>query len=63
MPIVTADMSITLDGYGSGRGQTAERPFGDLDHRRLHAWQFDYRDDNADEAKRAGPPSTSSRMG
>lgn len=50
MPIVTADMSITLDGYAAGRGQSAERPFGDIDEARLHAWQFDYRDDNADEA-------------
>jgi dihydrofolate reductase len=50
MPRVTADMSITLDGYATGRGQTAERPFGDLDDRRLHAWQFEHRDDNADEA-------------
>jgi len=50
MPQVTADMSITLDGYGSGRGQTAEHPFGDLDHNRLHAWQLEHREQNADEA-------------
>ncbi|HEU4907146.1 MAG TPA: dihydrofolate reductase family protein [Solirubrobacterales bacterium] len=50
MPRVTADMTITLDGYGSGRGQSRERPFGDLDADRLHAWQFDHRDENAEEA-------------
>lgn len=50
MPEVTADMTITLDGYGSGRGQSAEHPFGDLDEDRLHAWQFKHRDENLDEA-------------
>jgi dihydrofolate reductase len=50
MPKVTADMTITLDGYGSGENQTKERPFGHLDSDRLHAWQFDHRDENADEA-------------
>lgn len=29
---------------------SAEHPFGDLDENRLHAWQFEHRDDNADEA-------------
>ncbi|HSK50565.1 MAG TPA: dihydrofolate reductase family protein [Solirubrobacterales bacterium] len=51
MPEVTADMTITLDGYGSGRGQSAEHPFGDLDEERLHAWQFKHRDENTDEAE------------
>ena len=56
MSKVTADMSITLDGYGSGRGQSREKPFGDLDHLRLHAWQFDYRDQHpeADRIVEAG---------
>ena len=49
MPEVTADMTITLDGYGSGRGQSRERPFGDLDADRLHAWQFDHVEENAEE--------------
>lgn len=49
MPKVTADMTITLDGYGSGRGQSAERPFGDLDSERLHAWMFEFADENAAE--------------
>lgn len=49
MQMVTADMTITLDGYGSGRGQSRERPFGDIDPERLHAWQFDHVDENAEE--------------
>lgn len=49
MPKVTADMSVTLDGYGSGRGQSRERPFGDLDADRLHAWQLDHVEENAEE--------------
>jgi dihydrofolate reductase len=51
MTKVTADMTITLDGYGAGRGQSVERPFGDIDEDRLHAWQFPHRDENVDEAK------------
>ena len=49
MPDVTADISITLDGYASGEGQSRERPFGDLDAERLHAWQFDHVEENAEE--------------
>ena len=49
MPDVTADMTITLDGYGSGRNQSRERPFGDIDPERLHAWQFDHAAENAEE--------------
>ena len=51
MPEVTADMTISLDGFASGRGQSREKPFGDLDHRRLHKWQFDHRDENREEAE------------
>jgi dihydrofolate reductase len=49
MPEVTADMTITLDGFGSGRGQSAERPFGDLDPDRIHSWMFDHAEENAAE--------------
>lgn len=49
MPKVTADMTITLDGYASGKGQNRERPFGDMDPDRLHAWMFDHVDENAEE--------------
>ncbi len=49
MPRVTADMTITLDGYASGRNQSREDPFGDIDPDRLHAWMFDHADENAEE--------------
>ncbi len=49
MTKVTADMTITLDGYASGEGQSRERPFGDIDPDRLHAWMFDHVDENAEE--------------
>ncbi len=49
MPKVTADMTITLDGYASGRNQSREHPFGDLDSDRLHSWMFDHADENAEE--------------
>jgi dihydrofolate reductase len=49
MPEVTADMTITLDGYASGRNQSRENPFGDIDPDRLHAWMFDHVDENAEE--------------
>ncbi|MCB0869358.1 MAG: dihydrofolate reductase family protein [Solirubrobacterales bacterium] len=51
MPEVTADMTITLDGYASGRGQSREKPFGDMDTDRLHGWMFDHRDENRVEAE------------
>lgn len=38
MPPVVVTMSISTDGYGSGRGQTQERPFGDLPEGLLHRW-------------------------
>lgn len=49
MTLVTADMSISLDGYGSGRGQSRERPFGHLDPVDLHSWQFDHLAENTAE--------------
>ena len=49
MPKVTADMSVTLDGFGSGRGQTREKPFGDIDPKQLHAWMFEHLEDNKEE--------------
>jgi len=48
---VTADMTITLDGYASGRNQSREKPFGDLDHHRLHHWMFNHREENLAEAE------------
>jgi dihydrofolate reductase len=49
MSKVTADMMITLDGYATGVGQSAERPFGDIDPGRMAAWMFDHADENAEE--------------
>jgi dihydrofolate reductase len=49
MPKVTADLTITLDGYASGEGQSRERPFGHMDPDRLHAWMFDHAEENAEE--------------
>ena len=51
MGIVTADIAITLDGFGAGSGQCLERPFGELDDDRLHSWMFNHRDDNAAEVE------------
>jgi dihydrofolate reductase len=51
MPEVTADITITLDGYAAGEGQSRERPFGGLDAERLHGWMFGHADENAEEIK------------
>ncbi len=51
MGIVTADIAITLDGFGSGAAQSLERPFGELDDNRLHSWMFDHGEDNAAEVE------------
>jgi len=32
--------TLTSDGFGSGEGQSLERPFGHLEPRALHAWTF-----------------------
>lgn len=49
MGIVTADIGITLDGFGAAADQSLEHPFGSLDERRLHSWMFEHGDDNAAE--------------
>jgi dihydrofolate reductase len=49
MGIVTADISVTLDGYGAGPNQRLEAPFGDLDENRLHRWAFAHADESAAE--------------
>jgi dihydrofolate reductase len=41
MSLVVSDITITLDGFGSGEGQSLEHPFGHLDPDVLHAWMFD----------------------
>ena len=47
--IVTADITVTLDGYGAAPNQRLEAPFGDIDPDRLHSWQFEHVDENAAE--------------
>ena len=49
MGIVTADISVTLDGYGAGPNQRLEAPFGDIAEERLHPWMFAHADENAAE--------------
>ena len=49
MGIVTAEISVTLDGFGAGPGQCLERPFGDLQEGPLHSWMFDHEEDNREE--------------
>ncbi|MBM9460022.1 dihydrofolate reductase family protein [Nocardioides sp. zg-536] len=46
---VTADIGVTLDGFGAGPRQCLERPFGDLDQAPLHAWMFDRADESPEE--------------
>jgi dihydrofolate reductase len=48
---VVCDLSITADGFVSGVGQTAEKPFGDGPVDALHAWMFDTPQENAVEIK------------
>src|SRR3712207_7321097 len=38
-----ANFSISLDGFGTGEGQSRDAPFGHAGER-LHEWMFDTRD-------------------
>ena len=49
MGIVTADISVTLDGYGAGPNQRFDAPFGDIDEERLHSWMFQHAGDSTAE--------------
>jgi len=46
---VVCDVSISADGYVAGLNQTREKPFGDGDTDRLHAWMFQTPDENKAE--------------
>ncbi len=48
---VVCDVSISADGYVAGTGQTEEKPFGDGNVDRLHAWMFDTPEENEAEVK------------
>jgi len=49
-------MTITLDGFATGLDQSREKPFGTMDHARLHDWQINHRDEHpeADAITAAG---------
>jgi dihydrofolate reductase len=49
MTTVTADISITLDGFVAGPNQSEELPFGEGVDDRLHIWAFDHAEENQDE--------------
>ena len=43
------DISISVDGFAAGPGQTREMPFGTIEHNRLHDWMFNATAENQDE--------------
>ncbi|WP_395245989.1 dihydrofolate reductase family protein [Agromyces sp. MMS24-K17] len=49
MPQVTCDISVSMDGYSAGVGQTRELPFGTIAHNRLHDWMFERPEENEAE--------------
>ena len=49
MTSVVCTMSISLDGYGTGLGQTEGQPFGDIPDGILHRWMFETPDESPDE--------------
>lgn len=48
MARVTCDVTISLDGFVAGTGQSFEQPLG-RGGEELHRWQFEARDDDAAE--------------
>ncbi|MBM7505518.1 dihydrofolate reductase family protein [Agromyces aurantiacus] len=51
MPLVTCDISISIDGFAAGPDQTRAHPLGRIDENILHAWMFERRDENRDEVE------------
>jgi len=50
MGTVTADISLSIDGYSTGPNQREEAPFGDgVAEDVLHAWMFEHGDQNTQE--------------
>ena len=49
MATVTADIAVSLDGFGAGPNQSADLPFGEGVDGRLHTWMFDHAEENRDE--------------
>ena len=51
MPLVTCDISISIDGFAAGPDQSLEHPLGRIDENVLHAWMFERRDENLAEVE------------
>lgn len=49
---VVCDIAISVDGFVAGKGQTADKPFGEGPVDRLHAWMFETPDENKAEVDR-----------
>ncbi|MEV6488061.1 dihydrofolate reductase family protein [Actinoplanes sp. NPDC051633] len=49
MSRVTADMSVSADGFAAGPHQTLEKPFGDGPTDELHRWMFETPEENRAE--------------
>lgn len=53
MSTVTADISVSLDGFAAGPNQSEAQPFGDglgeRLHKRLNTWMFEHGDENRAE--------------
>lgn len=50
MTTVTADISVSLDGYAAGPNQSEQLPFGEgLEDERLHTWMFEHTEENQAE--------------
>jgi dihydrofolate reductase len=49
MTQVTTDMSISLDGYAAGLGQSREHPFGPAVGDRLHEWMLEAAEEHPEE--------------
>lgn len=50
MPFVTADLTVSLDGYSAGPDQSLENPFGTSGARHITDWMTEAREDSAAEA-------------
>lgn len=49
MSLVTADISVSSDGFSAGPNQREDAPFGDGVDESFHDWQTTYADDNRRE--------------
>ncbi len=49
MPLVVADLGVSLDGVAAGHDQSLEFPMGERVGQRLHTWMFEDAEDNRAE--------------